>query len=242
MPNPVRGILFDKDGTLVDYEATWAPINIKAAAFAAAGDQTLARHLLQLGGHDLSTGRIKGGSLLAAGNTIEIADAWVEAGAPHKVARLTRELDRIFTGGASAAVAVPGVVPLFNALERAGIRTGVATSDSVGGARVTLDTIGLKGKAGFVAGYDSGHGVKPEPGMADAFAAASNLPLTDLVMVGDNLHDIRMGIAAGYSLCIGVLTGTGTRAELSAEAHHVLADVTELPALLRQLDRWPSEP
>ncbi|MCQ0988771.1 HAD family hydrolase [Jiella marina] len=239
MPNPLRGVLFDKDGTLVDYEATWAPINIEAADFAADGDPALAQRLLKIAGHDPETDRIASGSLLAASNTIEIATAWHEAGSPHDVPHLTGELDRIFTKGASAAVAVPGIVPFFETLKQAGIRTGVATSDSVAGARATLATIGIDHLADFVAGYDSGHGVKPEAGMAEAFARSCGLVAADLLMVGDNLHDIRMGRAAGYSVCVGVLTGTGTRADLSAEADHVLDDITALPALIDELGRWP---
>ncbi|MBO0663148.1 HAD family hydrolase [Jiella sp. MQZ9-1] len=240
MADPILGVLFDKDGTLVDYSATWAPINVAAACFAADGDPDLAEHLLRIGGHDPVTGRIAAGSLLAASHTIEIAQAWRNAGSPFTAAALTCELDRIFTEGAAAAVAVPNVVQLFQELHGAGMRSGVATSDSVAGAHATLRTIGLDGLLDFVAGYDSGHGGKPEPGMATAFSKATGLPPYALAMVGDNLHDIRMGRAAAFSLCVGVLTGTSTRQDLEAEADHILDDVTHLPHLLQHLGRWPS--
>ena len=35
---PLRAILFDKDGTLLDYEASWGPINVAAADLAARSD------------------------------------------------------------------------------------------------------------------------------------------------------------------------------------------------------------
>ena len=227
MGEAVEGILFDKDGTLIDYAASWTPINREAARFAAKGDASLAAYLLEIGGQDRETGRVSAGSLLAASNTAEIATAWVEAGSPFGVEVLTRDLDRIFTAGSKGAVGVPGIADLFDRLRRAGIRLGVATSDSAASAKTTLETIGLT--ADFVAGYDSGHGVKPQAGMALAFADTFRLSPSRCVMVGDNLHDIRMGRAAGFGLCIGVLTGTGTLADLAREADHVLEAATALP-------------
>lgn len=35
MSPSVQGILFDKDGTLLDYHASWTPINQRVAMFAA---------------------------------------------------------------------------------------------------------------------------------------------------------------------------------------------------------------
>ena len=32
---PIRAVLFDKDGTLLDYHRTWGPINLAAAEIAA---------------------------------------------------------------------------------------------------------------------------------------------------------------------------------------------------------------
>ena len=34
----ISAILFDKDGTLLDYHLSWQPINARAALWAAAGD------------------------------------------------------------------------------------------------------------------------------------------------------------------------------------------------------------
>ena len=46
----IRGILFDKDGTLLDYHATWMPLNWQAARTAANGNETLAERLMISGG------------------------------------------------------------------------------------------------------------------------------------------------------------------------------------------------
>ena len=42
----IRGILFDKDGTVIDYWRTWVPINREVALYAARGDHTVADELL----------------------------------------------------------------------------------------------------------------------------------------------------------------------------------------------------
>ena len=72
----IRGILFDKDGTILDYARTWVPINREAALHAASGDEALAAELLRAHGQDPDTGAVVGGSLLAAGSIAEIADAF----------------------------------------------------------------------------------------------------------------------------------------------------------------------
>lgn len=235
----IGGVLFDKDGTLIDYGRSWVPINMRAAERAAAGDAALAKRLLALAGHDPETHTVAGGSLLAAGNTAEIADAWIAAGAPHERAGLAAALDEIFTAGAESAVPVTDVDALFGRLGARGLKLGVATSDSVEGARATLRTIGMKRRDLFVAGYDSGHGGKPEPGMALAFCEAAGLAPSEVAVVGDNLHDIRMGANAGCALRIGVLTGTATREELTGEADHVIEGIDQLEALFDRLGVWP---
>ena len=67
-PGAIRGVLFDKDGTLFDFQRTWVPVNRTAALAVADDDPELAERLLARGGQDES-GRVAGGSLLAAGHT-----------------------------------------------------------------------------------------------------------------------------------------------------------------------------
>jgi len=86
----------------------------------------------------------------------------------------------------------------------------------------------------FLCGYDSGHGVKPEPGMVLAFCQAMSLQPEEVIVVGDNSHDIEMGKNAQVGLCVGVLTGASTRAELEQIADIVLNDLTELPDLIKE--------
>lgn len=232
----IKGILFDKDGTLFDYHASWAPVNAGAAMTATRGDPELAETLLVAGGLDPASGRYASGSLLAAAHTGEIAEAWarIMQMPADQVPDLIERLDRTFQElGPIHATPVGDLRALMTGLRDRGLILGVATSDSEEGARRMLTDAGCGADlVAYIAGYDSGHGGKPNPGMVHGFTAATGLPADSVMVVGDNLHDIRMGRAAGCRLAIGVLTGTSSRNDLAAEADAVLNSILDLPALL----------
>ncbi|WP_343716347.1 HAD family hydrolase [Inquilinus sp.] len=230
----IRGILFDKDGTLIDYEATWRPLNREAAMFAAAGDPELARRLLEAGGADPHTGIVRADSLFAAGATPEIAAAFVAAGSPYGLDLLVPEIDRIFRTATTAPIrpTVADPAGLFRRLRGRGLKLGVASSDGEAAIRATLAMFDLIDLVDFIAGYDSGHGHKPNPGMVYGFCDATGLPPGAVLMVGDNRHDMAMGRAAGCGLCVGVLSGTGTVETLAGLADLCLPDIGGLEDLL----------
>lgn len=229
--SPIRGILFDKDGTLIDFQATWVPLNWQAADLAADGDAALRARLLEIGGHDPATNRVSGGSLLAQADTREVAETWTAAGAPFDAADLATRMDQIFQTGMRKAIAVTDVAALFGRLWARGLHIGIATSDSEAAIWATLASFGVTTGPIHGFGYDSGHGSKPDPGMVYAFAQAAGLKPAEVVMVGDNPHDIYMGQTAGCALTVGVETGTGGP-ELADLADHVIADVGGLEELL----------
>jgi phosphoglycolate phosphatase len=229
----IKGVLFDKDGTLIDYHRTWAPINRAAATFAAIGDPVVAERLLDIGGMDWATGITRPDSLFAAGNTAEIAQVWREAGCPIGAAELTEALDRLFVGAADAAVPVTDLAHLFARLRKRGLFIGIASSDSQTGIERLVDRFALRDLVDFIAGYDSGYGVKPEPGMLLAFCSAVDIDPADAVVVGDNLHDMNMAAAGGAGLRVAVLTGTGTVETLGASCDFCLPGIEAIESVLK---------
>lgn len=232
VPSQIAGILFDKDGTLLDFDASWEPVNRQVSLVAAGGDADLADRLLAACGMDPVTGHIVPDSLFAAGNTREIAEGLVAAGAPFDVDTLVPLIDDLFAGAAEMSVPVTELQPLFARLRERGLRLGIASSDNERSIRVTVRRFGIDDYVDFVAGYDSGHGTKPGPGMVLGFCAETGLAPHQIAVVGDNNHDLHMGLNAGAGLKVAVLSGTGSRQSLEEACDVILNDITELEAVL----------
>lgn len=227
----IDGFLFDKDGTLFDFRASWGGW---AAGFlnAIARDEGHAARMARAIGYDPRARDFQPDSPVIAGTAAEIAARLL----PELPGTALRELtDRIndTAGTAPMSEAVP-LRPLLTGLRDQGLRLGVATNDSEAPARQHLAAHGLTGLFDFVAGYDSGHGAKPGPGMCLAFAHRLGLDPARTVMVGDSLHDLHAGRAAGMRT-IAVLTGIAGAAELAPHADVVLPDIGAIPGWLAAL-------
>lgn len=227
----IKAILFDKDGTLIDFDRSWGPINRAIAAAAARGDVEKANHFLHIAGMDTESGKTRADSLFASGNAREIASRWITDGADFDLDELTAIIDRTSVAAANSGVAVTDLAGLFEGLREKGFKLGIASSDAEDAIHQTAETFGIADKLDFIAGYDSGYGYKPEPGMVLGFADATGLAPRHIAMVGDNIHDMQMGIEAGAGLVIGVLTGTGTRETLGPHADLILENIADLATL-----------
>ena len=229
----IKGVLFDKDGTLFDYHGTWGPILNEVAAALAGGRVSLVPAMLASIGYREETGRFEAGSIAAAGDTFALADAWRALLGIRDREEFVARLDGYFTElGPERSIPVTDLRCFFQAMKGRGLALGIATNDVAASAAGTILRFGISDYIDFAAGYDSGHGAKPGPGMALAFCAASGLAPAEVAVVGDNMHDLEMGRGAGAGLLVGVLTGTSGEADLAPLADHVIADITLLSALL----------
>lgn len=224
----IDALLFDKDGTLFDFRISWGRW---ASGFLAslASDPDHAVRLGRAIGFDASTQTFAPDSPVIAATAADIAAALL----PHLPGMTLTDLTDLIddtAGSAPMSEAVP-LRPLLTLLRGRGLRLGVATNDSEAPARQHLAAHSITDCFDFIAGYDSGHGAKPGPGMCLAFAAACGLAPGRVAMVGDSRHDLQAGRAAGMRT-IAVLTGIAQPADLEALADVVLPDIGALPAWL----------
>lgn len=227
----IDGLIFDKDGTLFDFRISWGRW---AATFLRliASDEGHAARLGRAIGYDLASATFAPDSPVIAATAADIAAALLPELPGMTLAELTDRIDAS-AGMAPMSEAVP-LRPLLDALRGRGLRLGLATNDSETPARQHLETHRITDCFDFIAGYDSGHGAKPGPGMCLAFARQMGLQPGRVAMVGDSRHDLDAGRAAGMRT-IAVLTGVARHEDLAPYADVVLADIGAIPAWLSGL-------
>lgn len=220
------GVIFDKDGTLFDFRQSWGGW-VARLVRALGPDEGAAQALASRIGYDLSARAFHPHSPVIAGTAEDIADALLPGLPDMTRAALIGRMNAL-AEGTPMAEAVP-LAPALTALRARGLRLGVATNDSESPARAHLLAHGVDGLFDFVAGYDSGWGPKPGPGMLLAFAGRFDLTPARVAMVGDSRHDLMAGRAAGMRT-VAVLTGVAGVGELAPLADVVLRDIGELGA------------
>ncbi|HVG47741.1 MAG TPA: HAD family hydrolase [Rubellimicrobium sp.] len=222
----IKGVVFDKDGTLFDFQATWGAWSREMIRTESGGDPILAARLAEALGFDLEAGRFRPDSVVIA-STVETVAERILAVLPGLDG--LELIERMNARAAEAPQAeVPGLRDALDRLAAMGLVLGVATNDTEAPARAHLQAAGVEGMFGFIAGYDSGFGGKPGAGQLLAFAEQAGLAPGRCAMVGDSLHDLSAARMAGMT-AIGVLTGVAGRETLEPAADVVLGSVAELP-------------
>ena len=107
----------------------------------------------------------------------------------------------------------PGVVEMMRQLRAHGVRTGLVTSKNREGAWRGLRVAGLDETVDIVVGADDVQEPKPHPEPVLSALAALRAAPDEAVFVGDSVHDMASGRAAGVAIA-AVLWGPFNREHL----------------------------
>lgn len=227
----IKGVLFDKDGTLFKYGNTWQIWCDRVILAMAEDDTALQKSLADGVGFDIETKVFTPGSLVVNASAHEVNEVWAE---------IHPELDyqQIEAIGIDKLQNLP-VIPVCDlsemlvSLKNMGLKVGCATNDFESSAKMQLEEAGIYDQFDFICGFDSGYGAKPGPGMLQAFAEQCEIQAAEAVMVGDSTHDLHCGKSAGAALCIGVLTGPARAEDIQDHADVILGSIELLPEYLK---------
>jgi pyrophosphatase PpaX len=128
-----------------------------------------------------------------------------------------------------------GATTVLRTLRDAGHPIGIVTSKSVELSERGLRCVELYDYIDTIVGADSLALHKPDPAPVHLALERLGTNAGEAVFIGDSVHDMQAGNAAGV-VTIGALWGPFGRDELlPANPHHLLDDISGLPALLAEL-------
>lgn len=234
--DPLEGIelvVFDKDGTLIEFHPMWRGwVEDLATGLAAATGLRLHDQVFSLLGVDRDTGTISPHGLLAATPMARLRElvtqALVDEGVDPDAAASAVANAWLPPDPVALATPTADLELLLDRLAARGIRAAVATSDDRGPTERTLAALGIAARFETLACADDGHPVKPAPDPVLRIAERVGVRPDRMLVIGDAPVDMRMGRAAGVRRVVGVLTGVGDAATLGPLADLVLASVGQL--------------
>ncbi|MUG45397.1 HAD family hydrolase [Paenibacillus woosongensis] len=243
---PCQAILFDKDGTLLDFMALWGEWAMTLL-------DLLDSHLELLGARRIdSRAALLGLKLderqqiedydktgpLAMGSEEEVTAllAWqlYAAGVPWNEALIQV---RQFSSSAMIelrkrrnARPMPGLAALLEASQSQGIRLAVVTSDTTEAASEHLSWMGIERYFDVVVGRDRVSLGKPFPEMAVLACRELGVSPEHAIVVGDSNGDMQMGKQAGVRMTVGLAPDGGGESYL-LDADAVIRSFREMKVL-----------
>jgi len=242
---PIKMVIFDKDGTLMDFDAYWVTVSLAAVPEMLeklALDPALADTLLAaIGIHDGTTdvrGVLSWGTYGQMGEVMH--DALTAAGAEcsrDEVIRLTEETYHRHADKGIIRPACENIKGVLGAHIRCGRTLAVVTTD---GPHVTRKCLLDMDIGHYFNAVCTDNGVlppKPDPFCIELICEQFELTKDEIVMVGDTMNDIRFARNGGIRV-IAVAKTEENRAYLAAEADEVVEDISGVADILA---RWEAE-
>jgi phosphoglycolate phosphatase len=193
---PLRTVLFDLDGTLLDHFGAIHRCHAHAMRAVGLPAPTMAQ------------------VRRAVGRGLEDAIRDL-AGAANVARLLPLYLAHWEATNLDDVTLLPGAAGLLAALRRRGVRRGVLTNKRGDTARAVCAHLGVAADLDGVFGAGDTPWLKPDPRFAAHALAALGADAATAALVGDSVYDLAAAQQAGLRF-LGVTTGTHTAAELRA--------------------------
>jgi len=232
--------IFDKDGTLVNFTATWIPLIRKRVAFllkALGKNGELEAFLLKSWGIDPTSGRIDPrGPCPVSPRSDEIVIgtmALYQHGYPWDESKqwVTQAFDQADATSNRREMLKPieGIQPLLSDLKKKGFSLALATSDERRDTEAMLSSLDMKDIFDIVLCAGDVNPPKPHPETIFIICRQLSVSPHEAICIGDTVTDMIMGKRAGVALTIGILEGGVTpREELERVADIVVESIREL--------------
>lgn len=225
-----QAIIFDKDGTLIDFDAMWGTWTLQLADRLQASVKLDVRAALcESYGYDINRRKILPDGKLTCTPMWELRQMMVdvvqsvglsEDQAQHRVEEAWFVPDPVIL-----AKPFTDVRRLFTNIHRHGIKIAIATTDDRKPTEAMLEAFGVSDLIASMICADDGIRAKPAPDMVTTISSRIKVNPSQVVVVGDTVADMQMARSAGAGYVIGVLSGVGLLEHLTPLADILIDNV-----------------
>lgn len=242
---PIKGIVFDKDGTLVDFLHTWGywvelmldrfSSELKRLKLAPLSSDSYVllgvTHRYGQGVVDydrqgpLSVGSLNDLLTIFALQGYHRGLTWAQARllavqCQQAASKQLEDEQRIKT--------IPHVVELLQQCKQHQLKLAVATADDTLPARQQLNWLGIDSMFDTIIGHDSVARGKPYPDMIELVCRQLSLAPSEVVMIGDTNGDMMMARSSGTIASIAYLSDSSLHASDYPDADHLIYSYTDI--------------
>lgn len=225
----IKGILFDKDGTLLKFDELWNE----------ATKMVMPKFLHKIGidadEENVSMAVKSVGNSIAAMTYRDMTKAVIEffeIEADDKMLSLySKQLEELYfeevTKSTANILSTADLDKLFKWLSDRKLIVGLATADTKQTALKCLDRLGVRHFFSYVGSDDGVLKPKPSSDIIEDFKRRFEINSDEIMVVGDTNTDMQFAKNGG-ALAVGVLSGVGEKEELKESADFIIADVGQL--------------
>ena len=228
-----QGIIFDKDGTLIDFDAMWGGwVVYLAEQLHALSGQSVREPLCIAMGYDDANKKVLAHGKLAATPMSQLyhltVDVMRSLGLSAEQAAQVVEEGWCIPDPVLLAKPFTDTRDLFSKFHQQNIKLGIATTDDRAPTQAMIEAFDIEEYLTSMVCADDGIPAKPAPDMVLTICERMNIHPSKVMVVGDTTADLKMARAAGAGLVVGVLSGVSNVHDLIPYADMIIDSVDEL--------------
>ena len=231
----VEAIIFDKDGTLLDFDAFWVAVSHKAIAeiLAKLGTSCVSVEdvLEAFGVHD---GVADVDGILCKGTYAQMGECICELLRDHGCSvseadaiSLVNEAYKNHSHDGEIIPTCDGLYELLSGLKEQGIKLAVVTTDITDVALECLERLKIRHLFDKIYTDDGRTPTKPDPYCAEAFSHISGIDKANMLMVGDTMTDVQFAKNAGM-MSAALARSEKVKSELAPHADFIIESLSDV--------------
>lgn len=227
----IKGILFDKDGTLVDFNSLWLESTYELITYIARKHADVYsteknKEIASLLG--LLDNQIDEHSVLASMTSQDIAKI-IADNLHANVEQIHEEINDFYYAyilkNKDKIRGIGNLLVLLKQLKNEGLIIGIVTADNLDITKLTLSVLEIEPYVDFIATADL-YEKKPNKEAMLAFCEKFSLQEDEVIHVGDTLIDMKFSKHGKFG--VGVLSGVGTEQTLEKYTPYIIESVHSL--------------